>query len=157
MKKIGIVDTTFARMNMGEIAKKYIAASEYDVTIERNTVPGIKDLPVASKKLIEEKECDIVLALGMPGDKEIDKTCAHEASTGIIAAQLMTNKHIVEVFVHLDEAKTDRELIEVTKNRIDGHVKNVFSLLFSPKKLIENAGYGKRQGFSDVGPIIEEV
>jgi len=83
MARIGIVDTTFARMNMGSIAidelKKNIA-----VTIIRRTVPGVKDLPVAAKKLIEEEECDIVIALGMPGKEEIDKICAHEASTGIL-------------------------------------------------------------------------
>lgn len=38
---------------------------------------GIKDLPIASKKLLEESECDIVMALGMPGSKPIDKQCAH--------------------------------------------------------------------------------
>ncbi len=76
--------------------------------IVRYTVPGIKDLPVASKKLIEEESCDIVMALGMPGPKDKDKNCAHEASTGIIAAQLMTNHHIIEVFVHEDEAEDER-------------------------------------------------
>ena len=54
MKKIGIVDTTFARINMGNIAKKHIQASGHDVIIARTTVPGVKDLPVACKKLIEE-------------------------------------------------------------------------------------------------------
>ena len=116
MKKIGICDTTFARYNMGNYAQKCIRASEYDVKIVRKTVPGVKDLPVCAKNLLDLEECDIVLALGMPGDKEIDKICAHEASTGLISAQLMTGRHIIEVFVHLDEANNDRELIDVTKN-----------------------------------------
>ncbi len=152
MARIGIVDTTFARMNMGSIAidelKKNIA-----VTIIRRTVPGVKDLPVAAKKLIEEEECDIVIALGMPGKEEIDKICAHEASTGIINAQLMTNKHIVEVFVHEDEAKSEEELAILTERRIREHVHNVIKLLFHPEKLIKDAGMGKRQGFEDAGPL----
>jgi riboflavin synthase len=37
-------------------------------------VPGIKELPIAAKKLIE----DIVIALGIPRATEIDKICAHE-------------------------------------------------------------------------------
>ena len=47
--KIGIVDTTFSRINMGKIAideLKRISSIPY----ERYTVPGIKDLPVAAKK-----------------------------------------------------------------------------------------------------------
>ena len=107
--KIGVADTTFARVNMGAIAfdelKKHAS-----VAIERSTVPGIKDLPVACKKLIEERRCDIVIALGMPGGKEKDRLCAHEASQGLITCQLMTNTHIIEVFVHEDEAKDGKEL-----------------------------------------------
>ncbi len=107
--RVGVADTTFSRVNMGAIAidelKKHAS-----VAIERVTVPGIKDLPVACKKLIEERRCDIVMALGMPGGKEKDQLCAHEASQGLIMCQLMTNTHIIEVFVHEDEAKDDREL-----------------------------------------------
>ena len=62
-----------------------IAADELrknaSVSLERVTVPGIKDLPVACKKLIEERHCGLVIALGMPGGKEKDLMCAHEAST----------------------------------------------------------------------------
>ena len=102
--KIGIADTTFARYDMAKAAidelRRWVPG-----TIHRYTVPGIKDLPVASKKLLEESGCDIVMALGMPGSAAIDKQCAHEASTGLIRAQLMTNKHIIEVFVFEDEAR----------------------------------------------------
>ncbi|HIP58403.1 MAG TPA: riboflavin synthase, partial [Archaeoglobus profundus] len=48
MKKIGIADTTFARIDMGKIAideLRKICSLPY----ERYTVPGIKDLPVAAK------------------------------------------------------------------------------------------------------------
>ncbi len=50
------------------------------------------------------------MALGMPGGKEKDKLCAHEASQGLQLAMLMTNTHIIEVFVHEDEAENDTEL-----------------------------------------------
>ena len=105
MKKIGIADTTFARYDMGRSAIDQLQRTGTGFTIQRVTVPGFKDLPVACKKLIEEEGCDIVMALGMPGPMEKDKMCAHEASTGLMLAQLMTNKHIIEVFVHEDEAK----------------------------------------------------
>jgi riboflavin synthase len=114
-------------------------------------VPGIKDLPVASKKLLEESGCDIVMALGMPGSAAIDKQCAHEASTGLIRAQLMTNKHIIEVFVFEDEAPSDKELARLADARTREHAQNVYKLLNN--RLSEEAGKGKREGFADVKPV----
>ena len=116
MPTIGIADTTFARYNMGRAAIDEIQKN-VSVKIMRVTVPGIKDLPVAAKKLIEEEGCDIVMALGMPGAKEKDKMCAHEASQGLIMAQLMTNTHIIEVFVHEDEGKDEKELAVLMDRR----------------------------------------
>lgn len=151
--KVGIADTTFARIDMGKIAideLRKISSLPY----ERYTVPGIKDLPVAAKKLIEERGCEIVIALGMPGPKPIDKQCAHEASIGLILAQLMTNKHIIEVFVHEDEANDEKELWMITENRVREHVRNAVDLILNPKKLQKLAGTGQRQGFPDVGPLL---
>ncbi|NMB79360.1 MAG: riboflavin synthase [Methanomicrobiales archaeon] len=149
--RVGVADTTFARINMGAVAidelKKHAS-----VAIERVTVPGIKDLPVACKKLIEERRCDIVMALGMPGGKDKDKMCAHEASTGLIQCQLMTNKHIIEVFVHEDEAKDDRELAWLMEQRTREHAVNAVKLVLHPRDLEKEAGTGQRQGFADAGP-----
>ena len=61
MKKIGIADTTFARYNMGESAIDELKSINTGFKIIRYTVPGIKDLPVACKKLFEEQKCDIVI------------------------------------------------------------------------------------------------
>ncbi|OPX63199.1 MULTISPECIES: riboflavin synthase [unclassified Methanoregula] len=149
--RVGVADTTFARINMGAVAidelKKHAS-----VAIERVTVPGIKDLPVACKKLIEERRCDIVMALGMPGGKDKDKMCAHEASQGLIMCQLMTNKHIIEVFVHEDEAKNDRELAWLMEQRTREHAVNAVKLILRPQDLVKDAGTGQRQGFPDAGP-----
>jgi len=150
--KVGIVDTTFARYDMARSAIDELRKSA-SLQIERYTVPGIKDLPVACKKLIEENKCDIVLALGMPGAQPIDKQCAHEASLGIIQAQLLTNKHIIEVFVFEDEAKDERELAWLADQRTREHSLNIVKLLLRPKDLMREAGTGQRQGFEDVGPI----
>jgi len=149
--KIGIADTTFARVDMGGIAMDEIR-KHASVSIERVTVPGIKDLPVACKKLIEEGRCDIVMALGMPGGKEKDRMCAHEASLGLIACQLMTNTHIIEVFVHEDEASDDRELAWLTEMRTREHAVNAVRMVLRPSDLVREAGTGQRQGFGDAGP-----
>jgi riboflavin synthase len=155
MKLIGIADTTFARFDMGTSAQKQLNDLGVGFKIIRYTVPGIKDLPVAAKKLIEEQNCDIVIALGMPGAKDIDKMCAHEASTGLIQVQLMTNKHIIEVFVHEDEAKNDKELAWLAEQRAREHAINAYDLLIKPARLRRQAGTGQRQGFKDAGPAKE--
>ena len=149
--KVGIADTTFARVNMGRIAVDELKRHA-SVSIERSTVPGVKDLPVACKKLIEERGCDIVMALGMPGGAEKDKVCAHEASQGLIIAQLMTNHHIIEVFVHEDEAADERELAWLAEQRTREHAVNAVRLVLHPGDLTREAGTGQRQGFSDAGP-----
>jgi riboflavin synthase len=153
MKKIGVADTTFACYDMASSAIDEIKSNATSIKIIRYTVPGIKDLPVACKKLFDEKNCDIIIALGMPGGKTIDKQCAHEASLGLIQVQLMCNKHIIEVFVHEDEANDKNELAWLAERRSREHALNVVNLLFHQEILTNSAGGGLRQGFSDVGSI----
>ena len=151
--RIGIADTTFARYDMGAAAIDELKKNASDLQIIRRTVPGVKDLPVASKKLIEEENCEIVMALGMPGPMEKDKMCAHEASTGLIRAQLMTNTHILEVFVHEDEEKDPKELKKLADNRAREHAQNLIKMMFHPKLMEKEAGKGMREGKEDVGPL----
>lgn len=153
MNRIGVADTTFARVDMGRVVIEELKTLGTGFKIERYTVPGIKDLPVAAKKLFEERNCDIVIALGMPGPKSIDKQCAHEASLGLIQAQLLSNKHIIEVFIHEDEAEDEQELKWLAENRAREHALNTFRLLFKHEDLMKNAGKGLREGFEDAGPI----
>ena len=155
MKKIGIVDTTFARYDMGKSAIDELKSNSTGFKIIRYTVPGIKDLPVACKKLFDEKNCDIVMALGMPGPKDIDKMCAHEASQGLIQVQLLVNKHIIEVFVHEDETGSEKKLAWLAEQRAKEHAINAYDLLFNQKRLAKQAGTGQRQGFKDAGPARE--
>jgi riboflavin synthase len=154
MIKIGIADTTFSRVDMGQVATQELQSLHPEFRIVRYTVPGVKDLPVACKKLIEEQGCEYVMALGMPGPKPIDKTCAHEASMGLIQVQLMTNHHIIEVFVHIDEVKAgdDRALDELAHNRTKDHAMMVYRMIFRPQEMSRLAGQGVREGFEDEGP-----
>jgi len=151
--KVGICDTTFARVDMGAHAIDEIKQHFGNIKFVRRTVPGIKDLPVASKKLIEEEGCEIVMALGMPGGEEKDKVCAHEASTGLIQAQLMTNTHILEVFVHEDEGKDLNDLKWLAENRARDHARNLVKMMFKPDSMLKEAGKGIREGREDVGPV----
>lgn len=74
------------------------------------------------------------MAFGMPGPTKIDKMCAHEASLGLIQAQLMTNTHILEVFVHEDEEVNPKELKLLAERRAREHAQNLIKMLFKPKK-----------------------
>lgn len=150
--KIGVADTTFARVDMAKFAIDVIKKNS-DAKIVRYTVPGFKDLPVACKRLFEEDKCDIVMAFGMAGKKPIDKQCAHEAAIGLQAAQLMTNKHILEVFVHMDESKKEKEIYQIAKNRAEKHALNALALLKGKTELTKYAGTGRRQGKEDEGSI----
>jgi riboflavin synthase len=156
MEHIGVVDTMFARYDMGAEALAELEdcpgyGSKFDAIYR--TVPGFKDLAVAAKQLIEEHGCKIVVVLGMPGREPVDKTCAHEASTGIMMAQLMTSTPILEVFVHEDEADDPDVLAAVFADRSRKHARNAYWMLFEPEELRRRAGQGVRQGFSDAGPL----
>lgn len=156
MDNLGVVDTTFATIDMGQIARDEFAKlpgyNERFQVISR-TVPGFKDLAVEAKRLIEIDHCIIVVALGMPGREDIDEVCAHEASQGIMMAQLLTNTHILEVFVHMREARDEYELFNIANDRIRKHVRNAYYLIYEPQVLSQNAGKGLRQGSEDTGPI----
>ena len=153
---IGVVDTMFARYDMGGEALDALKQQPGHGTrfrVLRRTVPGFKDLAVEAKRMIEEEGCRIIVALGMPGSAEVDKVCAHEASTGLMSAQLMTNTHILEVFVHEDESDDPAVLATVFKNRSRDHAINAYQMLYDPDALVARAGQGIRQGFGDAGPL----
>jgi len=142
MDRIGVVDTMFARYDMGAEALDELSdCPGFGTTFEvvHRTVPGFKDLGVACKRLIEQEGCRIVVALGMPGKAAIDQVCAHEASQGLMLAQLMTSTHILEVFVHENEEEDPA---------------NAYWMLYEPEQLTRNAGRGVRQGYEDAGPLV---
>ena len=159
--KLGIVDTTFSRVNMGAIALDEIAKNKGgfgEVSVVRKTVPGIKDLPVECALLFEKEKCDIVMALGMAGNAQIDEVCAHESSSAIQQVMLKHSKHIIEVFVHMKESvkngKLDEKgLLALCEDRVRKHVHNAIWLVQNPQKLVERAGSGRRQGRKDEGEI----
>jgi riboflavin synthase len=152
VKKIGVADTTFARVDMASYAVRALQARGTGFKVVRRTVPGIKDLPVACRQLFLDERVDLCLALGMPGKAEYDKTCAHEASLGLMFTGVLEAKPIVECFVFEGEAAGVRELEELARRRAEEHALNAYALLFRPQDLHRRAGEGLRQGFADAGP-----
>jgi riboflavin synthase len=155
MTKVGIVDTMFSRVNMGELAIDEIRKNYPNVEIVRKTVPGVKDLPVECKKLLDAG-CDSCMALGMVGGAPIDTQCAHEASLGIQQVKLLTGKHIIEVFVHEKEAWSAQEFMEICDNRTRKHAHNAVLIVEKPEELERDAGKGVRQGKENEGPVSKD-
>jgi riboflavin synthase len=151
--RIGIADTTFARVDMGNVAIETIKCEDSSIEIERYTVPGFKDLPVAAKKLLEDYQCDIVVAVAWIGTAAIDEVCAQEAGNGLIQAELMTNKHILKVFVHSKESEDVEELIQIAKDRTAKHALNAIALVKGKEELTSRAGRGLRQGKDHEGEL----
>ena len=153
MKRLGLADTTFARVDMAEPALRALEAAGTGFRVQRRTVPGIKDLPVACRQLFEEEGCDLCLALGMPGPAELDRNSALVASLGLMLVGVLERKPIVECFVYESEATSPRELDQLARSRAEEHALNAWNLLFRPRELTRHAGAGLRQGFADAGPV----
>lgn len=153
MKRIGVADTTFARVDLGAAAVAALRSAGTGFRVHRRTVPGIKDLAVACRQLFQEDGADLCLALGMPGPAELDRNSAFIASLGLQFAEVLEGKPIVECFVHESEARDARELDRLARRRAEEHALNAYHLLFRPVALARAAGQGLRQGFADAGPV----
>lgn len=155
MTKYGIVDTTFSRVDMGAFAYDTIRREDPDGQILRYTVPGIKDLPVGATKLFESG-CDGVITLGWVGKTRLDKYSYLATSIGLIHAQLLAKKHIMDVTVHEDEVD-DSELFSLAKDRSTKHAINLVKLVRDGgASLAPLAGKGLRQGYNNTGQILSE-
>ncbi|MCD6487875.1 MAG: riboflavin synthase [Desulfurococcales archaeon] len=155
MIKIGVVDTTFARVDMARYAIEVIKEHMPNAVILRYTVPGIKDIPVAARNLIIEEGCSGVITLGWVGAKTVDKYSYLAMSIGLIMLQITTGKHIIDVTVHEDEADDPKKLVEIAIDRARKHALNLVNILkYGREALTRYAGKGLRQGVPSPGPII---
>ncbi|RLF15976.1 MAG: riboflavin synthase [Thermoprotei archaeon] len=148
---VGIIDTTFSRVDMAKHAIQVLGEHLPNARIVRYTVPGIKDIPVAAKRILED--ADIAMTFGWVGPTLIDKHSYLAMSIGLIMVQVLTGKHVVDVTVHEDEAEDPRQLYEIAVNRAREHALNVVALLKGREALTPYAGRGLRQGLPDVGPL----
>lgn len=172
MRRIGIVDTTFSRVDMGAIAVDTLRQHAKAADIKRVTVPGIKDLPAAARRFYDEG-CDLVIACGMVGAEDVDKVCGHEAGMGLMWLRTHFGRPLLEVFVHMDEpferdllgkvvkrpgtpeeiARYEKDLKQLAIERTREHALNAYYMLYEPHNLTAMAGTGQRQGYEDAGPI----
>ena len=146
------MDTSFARYDMAAAAMDELRKQGGGYAIERYTVPGIKDL-AAGARILFERGCDLVLALGMVGRQPVDKDCALAADFGLQAVQAQLGKHILGVMVHEEEAPDEAELARLFDRRTREHAVNAYDLIFRPEAIRARAGTGQREGFADAGPL----
>ena len=152
MTRIGIVDTSFSRYDMASAAIDELRKLGGGFAVERYTVPGIKDL-AAGARILFDRSCDLVLALGMVGRQPVDKDCALAADFGLQAVQARVGKHILGVMVHEEETADEAELAGLFDRRTREHAVNAYDLLFRPDAIRARAGTGQREGFADAGPL----
>ena len=150
------MDTSFARYDMAASAIDELRARGTGFSIERYTVPGIKDL-AAGARILFDRGCDLVLALGMVGRQPVDKDCALAADFGLQFVQAQLGKHILGVMVHEDEAEEEAQLARLFDRRTREHAINAYDLLFRPEAIRARAGTGQREGFDDAGPLRVEA
>jgi riboflavin synthase len=143
---------------MGGVAERYIAQHPlggHKVEVLRVTVPGFKDLAPEVKRLLTEDGCDIALALGWAGGEAIDERSAMIADAGLMLVKVLTGKHVLTAFVHVEESRDDEEkLVSICVNRVEGHAEHALMLLHDRAALNKVAGTGRRQGEGSVGAIL---
>ena len=151
--RIGVIDTTFSNIDTASIAIKEIKRLANQVTIRRYTVPGLRDIPLACKILIEREKCGIVLATGMVSRKGAEKQVENQAVQGIMMVQLETGRHVITAFFDEHETRDKTKLYTIVVDRVRKHAQNSLKLLAVPESLTDYAGLGLRQGSRDVGQI----
>ncbi len=162
--RVVVIDTTFARVDMGAIVSRRITetAPPGELIVDRVTVPGFKDLTAASRRAIDDGAA-IGVACAMPGPEPIDEACAREASLGLQAVQALTGVAVLEVFVHMTEALNadgavdDDHLVEICRRRCEGHADNAIWMVLDPAAMTSRAGTGRRQGADDEGAIFPSL
>lgn len=152
MTCIGVVDTTFARVDMGAVAVDEIRSLMPNAVVKRLTVPGIKNTVWGALKLIREG-CDAVIVLGWVGPSQVDKYSYLATSIGLMQLQIETGALVLDVTVHEEEGGGDeKRLKEIALDRTKKHVWNLVQLMRGG--LERYAGKGLRQGYPHAGEIV---
>lgn len=139
---------------MGQLAVDHIASNS-EAAVERYTVPGFLEAPLAAQRLIDEHGCDVVIVCSMVNSHDMNKEYAQRATEGFLRVALDNDAHVLEAAVGKDEAKTKRDLVPIIEDRVLGHVENALALLEGRDALRSEAGTGRRQGGDDAGRLGE--
>src|SRR3989475_1866807 len=120
LMRIGIVDTSFSRYDMASAAIDELRKQGGGFLVERYTVPGIKDL-AAGARILFDRGCDLVMALGMVGRQPVDKDCALAADFGLQIVQANLGRHILGGMGHEEETAAEGQLARPFDPPAPGH------------------------------------
>ena len=157
MHRIGVVDTMFARYDMGAEALDELASCPGHGTVfevVHRTVPGFKDLAVAAKRLIENEGCRIVVALGMPGKAADRQGLRPRGLHGDHAGPADHHHPHPRGLRPRERGGRPGRPGRGVRNRARNHARNAYWMLYEPEQLTRRAGQGVRQGYEDAGPLI---
>src|SRR5438093_150804 len=98
LKRIGIVDTAFARYDMASATIDELRKQGGGLTVERYTVPRIKELAAAARILFD-RGCGLGLALRMLGRQPLDQDCDVAAAPGLHAVRRLLERADVDAAV----------------------------------------------------------
>ena len=151
MDRIGVVDTMFARYDMGAEAVdelKQCPGFGERFEVIRRTVPGFKDLGVACKKLVQEEGCSIVVALGYAGQgRRSTRSVRTKRRRASCSPSCSLTTHVLEVFVHEneeDDPEAPRPRCAWTGRR--KHARNAYWMLYEPDQLSRRRWPGRPPG-----------
>ncbi len=149
MKKIGIVDTAYSRVDMAKVVCNFFRQNELkignNIEIIRATVPGHKELAVGALSLFEKNDCDVCIVFGWVGPKESDLVSAHEAALAIAFGKVKVSRHILECFV-FESQHEETALKDIATNRAIAHMKSALSIVSDDSLSSIKSSIGDREG-----------
>lgn len=149
MKKIGIIDTAYSRVDMATVIEDEFRNTQLidyqPVELVFATVPGHKELAVGALRLIENNQCNICITLGWVGPKECDQTSAHEAALAIAMAKVKTSCHILECFI-FEANYNEEDLAKIASKCAVSHLKSALQLVSVDPMRAVPSSIGDREG-----------
>ncbi|MGI0117721.1 riboflavin synthase [Zooshikella sp. RANM57] len=159
MKKIGIVDTAFSRVDMAKFAIQQIEQAKQicnsELTWLKATVPGHKEVAVEALRLLEQEQCDICIVFGWVGPKALDLTSAHEAAIALAMAKVQARKHVLECFIFESQHEQDA-LFEAASQRAVAHAKSAISMITDDPAWVVHSSIGDREGEANAS-VLEAI
>ena len=155
MDRIGVVDTMFARYDMGAEALDELGVPGFGDQLRGGAPhgPGFKDLAVECKRLIENEGCHIVVALGHAGQGRHRPGVRPRGVPGHHARPADDLDPHPRGLRPRERGGGPGQLAAVCVDRARKHARNAYWMLYEPEQLTRRAGQGVRQGYGDAGPI----
>lgn len=130
--KVGFLDCIFNYADVFETASAVMQGKISNVNIERLTAPHLLKIPVCSRMLFG-KGCDAVVVFLTVTEDDLDELNLVMEKT--IDVEVMEKKFVVFCVVKANEFRNEKQLNEVTMQRLDTIMEAVVKMLNAPSEL----------------------